>query len=66
MGLGGREVSWGGGDASAYERSRLCSIRSAAVDGRKIPSSFSSCSHSDSLPYHLPPLLSRGPENSLS
>jgi len=36
----GNAEGWGwvvrGGDASAYEKSRLYGIRSAAVDGRKI------------------------------
>lgn len=63
----GREVRGGGGDASAYERRRLYSIRSAAVDGRKILLGFSSCSHSDSVLYHLSsPLFPCGPGNSLS
>jgi hypothetical protein len=62
----GREVRGGGGDASAYERSRLYSIRSAAVDGRKILLGFSSCSHSDSVLYHLSSLFPSGAGNSLS
>lgn len=47
-----REAARGGRDASAYERGRLYSIRSAAVDGRRILSSFSFCS-SLSLAFSL-------------
>lgn len=43
-----REAIGGGRDASACERSWLHSILSAAVDGRRILSSFSFCSCSDS------------------